>query len=105
MWLALATVVALVSPLGFRSLRSQDPSEGPASQPTESAPESQPAAVRRAIDEVIAKPGSDTRGGKIAERPYDVSGHVSLSYRGRFRGDRNDEDLYGYLSLDGGHPE
>ncbi len=35
------------------------------------------------------------------ERPaHQLEGYVALSYRARTRGSRNDEDLYGYVSLD-----
>jgi hypothetical protein len=40
-----------------------------------------------------------------SEDPFHLSGYVSLSYRGRKRSGDNDEDLYGFLSLDGGKAE
>ncbi len=67
----------------------------PASRPTKSpgTAESQP-------------DGKAAAGAKVGtEQPYSVSGSLSLSYRGRKTDDGNDEDLYGYLSLDGGKAE
>ncbi len=58
-----------------------------------SAP-SPPSDVEASADAVIAE--SEAASG------YEVSGSISLSYRSRIKGGRNDEDLYGYLSLSGG---
>lgn len=40
-----------------------------------------------------------------AETPFDISGYLTLSYRGRLRSSRDDQDLYAYLSVDAGDPE
>jgi hypothetical protein len=39
------------------------------------------------------------------KKPFDVSGMLSLSYRGRATDGASDNDVYAYLSLDAGDPE
>jgi hypothetical protein len=62
--------------------------------PTDSRPASRPD-TRASADAVEGA----TVGGTA---PYKIRGSTSVSYRGRTTDDGNDDDLYGYLSLDGG---
>ncbi len=94
------------------------PSESPQKATPPSAPTTQrvnedaPAREARAVmEEEAALPSGEGAVDASAEEVvaeeapsdgYDVSGSISLSYRARIRGGRNDEDLYGYLSLTGG---
>lgn len=54
-----------------------------------------------AVDEMADAPAAQAG----ESSPFEVSGALSLSYRARIRDDDNDEDLYGYLRLDGGRAE
>ena len=56
-----------------------------------------------AAQEPESRPASEPT--ETPATPFDFSGYLSLSFRGRSRGSSDDQDLYGYVSLDGGNPE
>lgn len=84
----------------------------PSSSATDLVDEDAPAREAHAVleEEAAAPAGEDpvetSAEAVVAEQTpsagYEVSGSLSLSYRARIKGGRNDEDLYGYLSLSGG---
>jgi hypothetical protein len=96
---------------GGPEVRGQEPDPPPpppAPTEEETPPETEPAeeAPEAAAEEITGAEAVATEAEALQkEVAFAVSGFLSVSYRARKRGGRNDEDLYGYLSLDGGNPE
>jgi hypothetical protein len=79
-----------------------EPASRPATQPAAAA--SQPAAAPAASPASESRPCCEA----VCDKkllPWDLTGSVSLSYRGRATEGASDNDVYGYLTLDGGNPD
>lgn len=72
-----------------------------APQEPETQPTSEPAATQKSEAEFTVEPASQPT---LEDEVYEISGSMSLNFRGRYRGDDNDEDLFTYIALDGGDP-
>lgn len=75
-------------------------------QPQAGTPEPEPPTdeeVEVAVEEVTATLSPEAI--ETTKSPYEIRGYTTLSYRGRWGGDDSDNDVYSYLSINGGRPE
>ena len=82
-------------------LMAQDPvSSRPAaaSQPAEE----EETELERAVKALSQPMPQEMEGKRRSRRAYEISGFLSFSYRLRTKGGTDDQDLYGYLSVNGG---